>query len=169
MKEFILSLTWVDFVILFGVIRGAHVGYRDGLVKELLRIIVYIIAIGMALSCSGIAANFVSANTFLDEETALRLTGVAITLVTYLIFKIITDIILKLAKLDNNFLLKFTGLFAGCFRWVALLSLSFLFIDKIDAGKSLLTGSQWVGYVQPIAPIALKFVSSMLPGIDIAS
>lgn len=167
-KEFILSLTWVDFVILFGIIRGAHSGYRDGLIKEVLRLVVYVIALCVMIAFSGITANFVSANTFLGEDTALGLTGVALVLITYLVLKIITDLILKLAKLDNNFLLKITGLFAGCFRWAAILSLIFLLIDKTDAGTGLLTGSQWVGYVRPIAPAVLKYASGLLPGIDIA-
>lgn len=168
MKEFVLSLTWVDFVIVFGLIRGAHIGYRDGLFKEALRIILYIVAIGVMISFSGIIADYLSENTVLGGETAMGLTVTAVTLITYLALKIITDIILKLAKLDNNFLLKITGLLVGCLRWASILSLIFLLIEKTDIGTELLEGSKWAGHLKPIAPTVLIQISEVLPGIDVS-
>ena len=113
MAEFIRALNWVDYVILFGLIRGAFVGYRDGIFRELLRIFLYLVTLAIILSFSGNLADYVGDKTFLSPETATVFVILAVALIAYLVLKILADLLLKIFALDGNIFLKLLGLFFG--------------------------------------------------------
>ena len=122
MMDYIKDLNWVDFLIIFGLIRGAYIGYQEGIFKEILRLFLYLITIAILLTFSGILADYVGQNTFLGPESAKGLTVVAMGLVVYLGLKIVADLLLRWASLENNALLKFIGLFFGVMRWAGIMS-----------------------------------------------
>jgi len=170
MVELVQALTWVDFVIIFGLIRGAYAGYHDGIVREILRVFWYIVTLAVIVSFSDIAGDYLHRNTFLSPKTANGLSIAAMGLVTYLILKVATDLILKWAALENNFLFKILGLFSGVLRWAGILSAVFYGLSKINAaglGTDIYLGSQWGRYVAPIAPTVIEFLEGIVPSLGI--
>ncbi len=168
MKEYIFSLSWLDYGILFGLIRGAFIGYRDGFFQELLRIFLYIVTLCVLTAFSSEFANIVTSKTFLGEGTATILVIVAMALITYLVLKIILDFVLRTSELQNNFVLKIAGLFGGMIRWSGLISLSMWSIQKYpQLPIDILAGSQWAGYFAPIAPTLVEFATKLIPEIGL--
>ncbi|MFT5206936.1 MAG: putative membrane protein required for colicin V production [Candidatus Omnitrophota bacterium] len=168
MKEYISSLSWLDYVILFSLIRGAFIGYRDGFFQELLRMFLYIVTLAVLTAFSGEFANIVTDKTFLGEGTATLLVIIAMALITYLVLKIILDFVLRTSELQNNFALKIVGLFGGMVRWSGLISLSLWTTQKYpQLPIDILAGSEWAEYFVPIAPTLVEFATNVIPEIGL--
>ena len=81
--EYVKNLRWPDFIIAVGLLRGALVGYRDGLLKELLRILLYIFTLVVILGVYESLTEFVGRNTILNDEVSRGLTLCLIAIFTY--------------------------------------------------------------------------------------
>ncbi|MBF0254779.1 MAG: CvpA family protein [Candidatus Omnitrophica bacterium] len=170
MVDYIQSLNWVDFVILFGIIRGAYVGYQDGVVKEILRIFLYLVTLVVLHGFSGVSSEYIYRNTFLGPEVSTALAISAMALITYLVLKIIADMVLKIAGLENNTMFKIIGLFVGMARWAGILSVVFMLITRANVPgleSDIQNGSRWGGWVVPIAPNIVNFISEMVPQLGL--
>jgi uncharacterized membrane protein required for colicin V production len=166
LKDIILSLTWVDYLIIVGLTRGAFVGYRDGLLKELLRIFLYVLTLALLVAFSNIAIDFVFENTFLGEKAARVGVLLSMTLATYWLLKIIMDLILRWAKLEKNLLFSLLGLFAGVMRWVSLLSVVFMAVNYAQIpglGDDVYAGSVIGVMISEIAPTLVEFANGIIP------
>ena len=96
MSEFFLSLNWVDILVFFGLLRGAYVGYQSGVLKEIVRMSLYVTTLVMLVMFAETVIDFVRQNTFMSEQFASFLVYVGLALLIYLVLKIATDFLLGL-------------------------------------------------------------------------
>ena len=88
---------------------------------------------------------------------------IVLALVTYVVLKILTDLLLKALALDENIYLKLVGLFLGVVRWIGILSFVFLLVGQTDLGMDIHEGSQWGPHLAPIAPTLIEFITGVVP------
>ena len=171
MNEFISRLTWVDYLTLVAVLWGAYVGYKSGLFPELLRIAAYLATVLVTLKFHETLAEYLTLKTFLNHTTATLLSFLALLLGVFFLLRLITIILLKLLKVgEGGFFYRLIGaLFGGC-RWLILLSLIFMLIDrspleplKTDIHKRSLTGPR----TTQLAPMLFDFLSSLSPQLKV--
>ena len=171
MKEFISRLTWVDYLTLIGILRGAYVGYRSGLFPELLRIAAYVITVIVTFHYYELLAEQVTLKTFLNLPTATAVSFVVLLVTVFGVTKIITMLFLKLLKIgEGGFFYRLIGLGVGVCRWVILLSLGFMLIDMLPlaALKSDIHDRSVVGpRVSQIAPLLFGFLSHISPQLAV--
>ena len=70
LKELISKLTWVDYLALIALLRGLYVGYRSGVLHELLRVAAYVVTILVTLYLFEPLAQYLTLHTFLNIESA---------------------------------------------------------------------------------------------------
>jgi uncharacterized membrane protein required for colicin V production len=167
-QKMVSSLSWADYLLLVGMIRGALVGYCDGVVKEVLRLFLYLVTLGVLLTFSPGAADLLTTNTILGPEISKGIVAGAILLLAYSVLKLIVDLILKWAKLENVLWMKAAGAVLGMARWAYLISCVFWMVQQAGAAD-LLTDiqveSRWAQKVAPVAPAVIDFVSGVVPKV----
>ena len=97
------------------IIIGFVLGYKDGLVRKIIGLLGFIIALGLAFELSGPTGKFFTPVFNNDEYLASTVCGIAIFFLTILIFSILKRIIHPVDKV-NRFLNKFLGGLSGVFQ-----------------------------------------------------
>lgn len=165
-SDFLQTLTWIDYVIVLGVGRGAFVGFKSGGFVELLRWVVLILTLTAIVSFSGTLTGYLQDHTLLSEAISRNTVIVVLGLFVFMLLRFFTHLILKFASMDNNWPMKILGTLLGGLRWAVAISFAVfamnstqLFtIDKDDLGQS-----RWGGAIQPIAPAIVDFAKGVVP------
>lgn len=168
MKEFIEQLNWPDYLLAFGILRGAFVGYKQGLLRELLRASFYIASLVVLLAFKDTVTEYVSEHTVLHQTAAQGIVALAMTLGTYFLLKMIGDLVLKIATFDDGFFYKVGGVIAGVARWIILVSLLFYCLERmgITAAVEDVQSSLWAPSIQPWAPRVIEFIRGFVPPLE---
>ena len=171
MSEFISRLTWVDYLTVLSMLWGGYVGYKSGLFPELLRIVAYVVTVIVTLKFHETLAQYLTLKTFLNNTTSGALAFLVLLIGVFFLLRLITIILLKLLKVgDGGFVNRVIGALIGGCRWVILLSLVFMVIDrspleplKEDIHHRSVAGPK----VMRIAPMLFDFLSSLSPQLAV--
>ena len=171
MKEFISRLTWVDYLAMIAVLRGAYVGYKSGLFPEILRIAAYLVTVIVTFHFKEPLAQLITLKTFLNAATAGAVAFFSLLVGVLFLTKLVTALILKLLKIgDGGFFYRLLGLVIGACRWVILLSLLFMLIEysplsslRADIRNRSVTGPE----IAKIAPMLFDFLSNISPQLAV--
>lgn len=171
MKDLISRLTLIDCIALLAVLRGLYVGYKSGLFPELLRIFSYLVTAIVTFRFYDSLTQLLTLNTFLNEFTSKTVAVTSLIVVTFLVCKLFTMMLLKLLKVgEGNFLNKLFGALFGACRWVILLSLFFMLTEhlpfeplKADIKTRSLTGP----FIARIAPLTFEYLSTLSPQLAV--
>ncbi len=172
MKEFISRLTWVDYIAFVVCVRGIYVGYKSGFFPELLRIASYIITAVAAFRFFGLVAEWMTLKTFLNIATASAIAFALILVAVFFLTLLVRKLLLKMLKVgQGGFFARLVGSLLGACRWVILLSLFFMLIDRLplsqlreDIHKRSLTGPA----LSQVAPTLFDFVSTLSPDLAVS-
>ncbi len=163
MKEFISGLTWVDYLTLIALLRGAYVGYRSGFFPELLRLVNYLACILAALLFAEPLGQYLTLKTFLNATTANTVSFTAILLGVFIAGKLLRIMILKLLKAGEGGLAgRLIGMVASVGRWVVLLSFLFYVIERspLEQLKTDIHTRSYAGeQISKIAPVMVDYLS----------
>ena len=167
MKEFISRLTWVDYIAFAACIRGFYVGYKAGFFPELLRSASYVLTVVAALHFHDMLAQWLTLKTFLNMTMATGIAFAAILVASFVLTLLIRKLLLKMLKVgDGGFLGRLIGLLMGACRWLMLLSLLFMLIDRLplsqlqaDVHSRSLTGPT----IARVSPTLFEYLSAMPP------
>jgi uncharacterized membrane protein required for colicin V production len=171
LKEFISRLTWVDYIALAACVRGFYVGYKSGFFPELLRIASYVITVIAAFRFYGVLAQWLTLKTVFNI-TATSVAAFAMILVAaFFLTLLIRKLLLKMLKVgQGGMLARLVGLALGGCRWLILLSLLFMLIDRspltqlrTDIHTRSLTGP----VISQAAPTIFDFLSTMSPDLAV--
>lgn len=165
-SDFLQTLTWIDYILVLGVARGAFVGFKSGGFVELLRWLVLCLTLAAVVSFSGTFTGFVQDHTLLSEGISRAAVIVVLGFLIFTVLRMLTQLILKFASMDNNWPMKIMGTLLGALRWAvgisfavfAMNSTQLFTIDKDD-----LSESRWGSAVQPIAPAIVDFARGAIP------
>lgn len=171
MKELISKLTWVDCLALIAVLRGFYVGYRSGLFAELLRIAAYVVTLVVTFRFQTELAQLLTLKTFLNQATSDALAFTLLLAGVFILTKVATWLLLKLLKVgDGNFFYRSAGMILGACRWVILLSLVFMLMERLpmeslskDIRERSVTGPK----ISRIAPVLFDFLSTLSPQLAV--
>ena len=171
MNEFISRLTWVDYLAFVAVLWGFYVGYKGGLLPELLKIAAYLATVIVTLRFREPLAQTLTLKTFLNDATANAIAFFVLLLGVYFLIRLITILLLRLLKIgQGGFFYRLLGAALGCCRWVILLSLVFMLIDnspltplKTDIHQRSVTGPP----LAKIAPMLFDFLSTLSPQLAV--
>lgn len=171
MKELISKLTWVDYLALIAVLRGLFVGYRSGLFPELLRSAAYVVTILVTFRFQNELAQVLTLKTFLNQTTSDALSFTLLLTGVFILTKVVTWLILRLLKVgDGNFFYRAAGMMLGACRWVILLSLVFMLMERLpleslskDISERSVSGSK----ISKIAPLIFDFLSTFSPQLAV--
>lgn len=165
-SDFLQTLSWIDYVIAIGVVRGIVVGYKSGGFVELIRWVVLFLTLASLVAFTATLAAYVKNHTLLSEGVAEKTVIVALGLLTFMLLKGITGVILKFASMENNWVMKVLGITLGGLRWVVLLSFGLYVVAALKLpviSKEALETSRWGGAVEPIAPSVVDFATGIVP------
>jgi len=163
--EYLSTLNWVDYVIIGGFVRGCYVGYRDGILRELVRLVVIALAIFSAVQFSAPLAQLITLRTFLSYALAKSLSLFVIGVSTLVVLWFISGLLLRFLDVGQSIFVRVLGLLVGMCRWAFILSVLFSVIMASDVGSlrsDIAERSHWGASVQGIAPLSLEFMSSFL-------
>jgi uncharacterized membrane protein required for colicin V production len=171
LKEFLSKLTWVDYLAALAVLRGIYVGFRSGFFPELLRLASYLVTALVTFRFYEEASQYLTLHTFLNSTTATAVAVVVLLGSTLLATKLLTMLILKLLKIgEGGFFVRVIGAAMGGCRWLVLLSLIFMLIDrsplsglKSDVHRNSVSGQR----IYDIAPTLFGFLSSVSPKLGL--
>ena len=171
MSEFISRLTWVDYITFVAVLWGIYVGYRSGLFPEILRVATYLATVIVTLKFHETAAEYITLKTFLNSATAGVIAFLVLLLGVFFLLKLVTAILLKLLKVgEGGFIYRMIGAVIGGCRWVILMSLIFMLIDrspltplKTDIHQRSLVGPK----ILRVAPMLFDFLSTLSPQLAV--
>ena len=147
--------------------RGFYVGYKDGFMHELLRVVSYLVTIVGTLFLYESVSQLLTMHTFLNMPTArIAAFCVLITLI-FLVTKVFQYILLKLLKVGEGGLFnRLLGMALGGARLLLLLSFIFMLVDAFpvkqlqeDVHKRSLTGDT----VSQAAPMLMEFLAQLSP------
>lgn len=172
MKDLLSKLTWVDYIALVALMRGLYVGYKSGLLQELLRVTSYILSLLIALQFHGLVTQQLTMHTFLNETTAKAVAFGATFLVAFILLKLLRTVLTKVLKLgEGGAMQKVFGALLGGARLLVMLSFFFMFVDwtplkelKTDVHTRSLTGPT----IAQAAPVLYDFSSQILPKLGVA-
>jgi membrane protein required for colicin V production len=167
LKELASRLTWVDCVVFIALVRGIYIGYRSGLFPELMRVVGYIVTVFVAFYLNEFVAQYLTLNTFLNETSAQAISLAGLLAVTFALTKFIVFLFLKLLKVgDGGTFYRVLGAGVGACRWMILVSLIFMIIEKLPLGplKSDIHDRSFSGaYVAKVGPVLFDFASNLAP------
>ena len=174
MKELLAKLTWVDCLVFLAVLRGCYGGYRSGFFPELLRIVGYLLTAMVTLRYQEALAQYLTLKTFLNLTTATAVAFAALLIGVFLITKLFVMILLKLFKVgEGAFFYRLLGMVMGACRWLVLLSLLFMLIERMPFLAALKTDIQERSFVGPslsrVAPVLFDFLSKISPQLGVTS
>lgn len=165
-SEFLQTLSWIDYLIVAGIGRGLLVGYKSGGFVELFRWVNLIVTLAVLVAFTGTLAAYVQTHTLLSADLSQKSVIVVLALISYMVLRGITGLILKFASMDNNWVMKILGVVLGGVRWAVLLSFVLFAINSLQLiviGKDVLETSRWGAGIEPIAPGLVDFASGMVP------
>ena len=156
---------------LVAVLWGFYVGYKGGLLPELLKIAAYLATVIVTLRFREPLAQYLTLKTFLNDTTASAIAFFVLLLGIYFLIRLITILLLKLLKIgQGGFFYRLSGALIGGCRWVILLSLVFMLIDnspltslKTDIHQRSLTGPP----LARVAPTLFDFLSTLSPQLAV--
>ncbi len=168
MKDFISGLTWVDWLALVALLWGLFIGSRSGVFKELLRFVVYTLALLGSFFLNDPLGQYLTVHTFLNDSSAKALAFGSVVVVLFIVGKLLTMLILKILKTsEKGTANRIGGALLGATRMLVLLSFVFLIVDtsplsqlKKDLHSRSLTGP----YLTPVAPTIVEFVTQFSAG-----
>lgn len=172
MKDLIARINWVDYLIFVGIIRGLYVGYRDGYFAEILRITSYVISILIAVKFYPALSAQVTLNSFLNAAASSVIAFGMLLIGGFIGTKLLRSLILKLLKVGEGGVPgKVIGLLIGGCRWLILLSLILLLIDRLpvsqlnkDIHERSLTGHK----VAAAGPVIFDYLASLSPQLELS-
>ena len=169
MKDLLSKLTWVDYIALVALLRGLYVGYKSGLIQELLRILAYVLSLLVTLQLHGWIAEQLTLRTFLNETIAQTVSFTALLVGLLIGLKILRALAVKLLKLEAGGTgQRILGAALGGARLLVLLSFFFMLVDatplkelKTDVHTRSLTGPM----LSQAAPALYGFLENLSPQI----
>jgi len=171
LKDFLMRLTWVDYIMAIALLRGFYVGYRGGVFPELLRIASYIITVLTAFYFYEWLAHEITLKTFLNDTTATGIAFIALLAAGFLVTKLVCMLLLKLLKVGEGGVgLRLVGLALGGLRWIILLSFIFMLIDHsplTQLKKDIHTRSVAGEEVSRVGPVIFDFMSHLSPQLGL--
>ncbi len=121
-------MNYVDFIILAIVFVGFVLGYKDGLVRKIIGLIGFVLAVGFAFEFSD-KLGFILVPVFNDDSYLANLiAGIIIFFVTILFFSILKRVIHPVDKV-NRFVNKFLGGISGGVQILFFISGFLLFLN----------------------------------------
>ena len=166
-----MRLTWVDYVVVFALLRGFYVGYREGIFPEILRIASYVLTVLAAFYFYEPLAHEITLKTFLNNTTATAVAFFSILAAGFLATKIVRSLLQKILKVgEGGLLLRFLGLVLGGFRWLILLSFIFMLIDRSpmeQLKKDIHTRSVVGQQVSQAGPVLFDYLSHLSPQLGL--
>jgi uncharacterized membrane protein required for colicin V production len=171
LKEFFSKLTWVDYLAALAVIRGLYVGFRSGFFPELLRIAAYLATALVTYRFYDPVAQFFTLNTFLNSTTATAVSVAVLVVASLLLTKLLMMLILRMLKIgEGGVFIRLIGALMGGCRWIVLLSLVFLLVDrsplsglKTDIHRNSLSGER----IASVAPTLFGFLAGLSPQLGL--
>lgn len=171
MSEFISRLTWVDYITFVAVLWGIYTGYKSGLFPEILRVAVYLTTVIVTLKFHETVSQYITLKTFLNSTTASAIAFFLLLLGVFFLLKVVTTVLLKILKIgEGGFVYRILGALIGGCRWVVLMSLIFMLIDrslltplKTDIHQRSLVGPK----VITVAPMLFDFLSTLSPQLAV--
>lgn len=165
-SDFLQTLSWIDYVIAAGIGRGVFVGYKSGGFIELIRYVNLALTLAVIVAFNETLATYVQSHTLLSAELSKKAVIVLLAVITYTLLKWIAGLILKVASMDNNWVMKLIGVTLGGLRWAILLSFALYAMNSLQLlviGKDVLEKSRWGGVMEPIAPSVVDFANGVVP------
>ncbi|MCG3176306.1 MAG: hypothetical protein MOGMAGMI_01254 [Candidatus Omnitrophica bacterium] len=167
MKDFFSRLTVVDYLLFAAIARGVYVGYRSGLIQELMRVLTYLAAAVVALRFNAEVAQYITMNSFLNLPSAKIVAAAALVGGGFLVARLVSIGILRMMKAgEGGPAVRTAGALIGACRWVLLVSIAFMLVErspltplKTDISNRSLTGP----YVSQVAPTVYEYLSTVTP------
>jgi len=167
LKEFLSTLNWVDYVIVLAFVRGAFVGYKEGIFAEIFRFAVYGgSSIGAVLLAPAFAPTIQKYFKF-DEDPAITVAVLLIAMALFLTLRLTSLLLLKVVK-GGGVLFNLLGMTAGLLRWAVILSMVFMAVKYANVSMVYEDIEQKSRFAQPIIPIAptvYEYISSVVPSL----
>ena len=148
--------------------RGFYVGYRDGFIHELLRVVSYLVTIVGTLFLVETVSQLLTMHTFLNVSTARVVTFCVLLIVLFLLAKVFQFILVKMLKAgEGGMISRLFGAALGGVRLLFMLSFLFMAVDafpplkqlQADVHKRSLTGDT----VAQAAPTLMEFMAQLSP------
>ena len=166
-----MRLTWVEYVVVLGMLRGFYVGYKEGIFPEILRIASYIVTVLLAFYFYEPLGQQITLKIFLNQSTASLLAFVSLLSAGFLLTKILRALILKILKVgEGGFVMRLIGMVFGGFRWLLLLSFVFMLIDRspLSQLKKDIHAKSIVGEkVSQAGPLIFDYMSHLSPQLGL--
>ena len=165
-SDFLQTLSWVDYLIAIGIGRGIVVGYKSGGFVELIRYVNLALTLAVIVAFYATLAAYAQSHTLLSADLSQKSVIVLLGLITFMLLTWISGLVLKVASMDNNWVMKFIGVALGGLRWAMLISFALLVINSLQIfviGKDVLDRSRWGGAIEPIAPAVVDFANGVVP------
>ena len=172
MREFLSTFNWVDWVIIVGLLRGAWMGHKTGIFKELLRLMSYFVTLFCIVQYASRLVLYIQSYwpPFTGAWAEIA-GGAAVGVAAFLACKLVTMIICKLVKSGEGFLYSFLGVFAGMTRWALVMSAVMMFLSQANftlVAEDVENVSRLAPYIRPIAPTAFEYIATrVLPAAAI--
>ncbi len=168
MKEFISTLNWVDWVIVGCCLRGAYVGYKEGIFAEVLRVFVYGATFLVAARFASTLSPLLETHFSLDAELGKTASMILLFLASFLILRVIALVLLKIIKPAEGFAFNFLGMILGVARWFVVLSIAFMAVRVANVqvlSQDIQEKSAFAKSIVPIAPVAYEYLQKFLPDL----
>ncbi len=171
LNEFIMRLTWVDYISVSVLLRGFYVGYKGGIFPEILRLASYLVTILVTFYYYEPLAQLITLKSFLNAATATALAGVVLFLAGIILTKILCVILLKMLKVgEGGVLMRILGMLFGGARLIILLSFVFMLIDRSPLSqlkKDIHTRSVVGEQISKAGPVIFDFMSHLSPQLGL--
>jgi len=128
-------LNYLDYIIVFIILIGFLLGFKDGLVRKLIGLIGLVLGIVLAYQFSGTAAKFLIRFFNNDEYLSSVIAGILIFLVVILIATIIKRIVHPFDKV-NRLINQVLGGVIGTVQIIYFMSAVFLFLNIFGFPKA---------------------------------
>lgn len=121
----------MDCITLLALIRGIYIGYRSAFFTELLRLTTYLVTLGVTIHYYRGLTEFLTLNTFLNVQAATVLAFAVLVVGVFIVAKVAMILLQKLLKVgDGGFFNRLLGAATGACRWIVILSVLFMLIDR---------------------------------------
>ena len=171
MKDILMRLTWVDYIVALGVLRGFYIGYKGGIFPEVLRIASYIVTALLAFYFYEPLGQHITVTSFFNHSTASALAFVLLLLAGFLVTKVLRILLLKTLKVgQGGLVMRLVGLVFGGLRWLLLLSFIFMLIDYSPLAqlkKDIHTRSVVGKWVSQAGPVIFEYLSHLSPQLGL--
>lgn len=149
-------------------LRGAYVGYKEGVFAEVLRICVYSATFLTGVTFASELTPLIEEHFSLDPELAKIAAMILLFIATFLILRVLAIVLLKIIKPAEGIIFNLLGLSLGVFRWAVILSIAFMLIHKANIQvltQDINEKSQFAKPILVIAPTGYSYLTSILPDL----